>query len=401
MQYRTDKKSGNKLSILGFGCMRFPRQLGAVDMNKTESLIMEAVNKGVNYFDTAYIYPGSEETLGAILEKNRIRELLFIATKLPLVLVRGPEDFDAFFKNQLERLRTNYIDYYLMHMLTDMELWEKLKAWGIETWLQEKKQAGQIRQIGFSFHGNQGEFLKLLEAYPWEFCQIQYNYAGEHFQAGVVGLKKAATMMPVIVMEPLLGGKLAAGLPSKAVETFKKADPELSPAGWALKWVWDHPEVTLLLSGMNDKRQLDENLCIADTAMPRQLTEVQRETYRDVLNVFNASYKIRCTGCNYCMPCPRNVNIPGCFAAYNASFSMGFVSGMQQYMTSTALTADRTFSSTHCAKCGRCEQHCPQHLPIIKTLEAVQKRMEPFWMKWGIKAVRKFMRKKNDPRQSN
>ncbi|MDR0568907.1 MAG: aldo/keto reductase, partial [Spirochaetaceae bacterium] len=368
-----------------------PRRLAAVDMPKTESLIMEAVNKGINYFDTAYMYPGCEEALGTILEKHKVRELLFIATKLPLLLLKSPEDFEVFFQKQLERLRTTYIDYYLLHMLTDMDLWEKLKAWGIETWIQEKKQSGAVKQIGFSFHGSQAEFFKLLEAYPWEFCQIQYNYAGEHFQAGTAGLLKAAERMPVIAMEPLLGGKLATGLPAKAADLFRRADPELSPAGWGLKWVWDHPEVTLLLSGMNDKRQLEENLRIADTAFPKQLTETQHETYRNVLNVFNASYKVRCTGCNYCMPCPQNVNIPGCFAGYNASFAIGFVSGMQQYITSTALTSSRTANAARCVKCGRCEQHCPQHLPIIKHLESVRKRMEPFWMKWVVSVIKKFM----------
>lgn len=392
MQYRVDTKSGNKVSVLGFGCMRFPRSLGAVDMQKAERLIVDAVNKGINYFDTAYIYPGSEEALGTALEKLKVREVLFIATKLPLLLLKGPEDFDIFFNKQLERLRTTYIDYYLLHMLTDTGLWEKLKAWGIEQWIAEKKQAGAIKQIGFSFHGSQAEFFKLLDVYPWEFCQIQYNYAGEHYQAGTPGLLKAGERMPVIVMEPLLGGKLAVGLPPKAADIFRRADPELSPAAWGLKWVWDHPEVTVLLSGMNDPRQIEENTALADTAIPKQLTETQHAVYRDVLGVFNASYKIQCTGCQYCMPCPHNVNIPGCFAAYNASFAIGFVGGLQQYITSTALTAEeRTSNAALCVKCGRCEQHCPQHLRISKHLAAVRKRMEPFWMKWVVQIIRKFI----------
>ena len=397
MQFRVDKKSGNKLSVLGFGCMRFPKNLGAVDMQKTETLIMDAIHGGVNYFDTAYMYPGSEEALGAILEKNQVRSWVFIATKLPLPFVRGSEDIDKFFNKQLERLRTNYIDYYLMHNLTNMELWEKLKGWGIETWIAEKKQAGQIKHIGFSFHGSQSEFLNILETYPWEFCQIQYNYSGKNFQAGFVGLKKAAKQMPVMVMEPLLGGKLAGSLPKEAVHILKKANPGLSPAAWALRWVWDHREVTLLLSGMNEKSQLEENLSLADKAAPRMLTEAEYETYRQVLDVFNAAYKIRCTGCNYCMPCPKNINIPGCFAAYNTSFSIGLVSGMQQYITSTALTSERTSNPIHCVQCGTCEKRCPQHLPIITSLEAVRKRMEPFWFKGVIAIARAFLRRKKAP----
>ncbi|MDR1029501.1 MAG: aldo/keto reductase [Treponema sp.] len=383
MQFRLDKQSGNKLSVLGFGCMRFPRNLGTIDMQKTSNLIIEAINKGVNYFDTAYMYPGSEEALGGILEKYKVRGKVYIATKLPLVLLRGPKDFDKLLAKQLERLRTSYIDYYLMHMITDTELWEKLRGWGIEDWIQEQKKNGRIKRIGFSFHGSQQEFLKLIDAYPWEFCQIQYNYSDENFQAGKVGLKKAAEKMAVMVMEPLLGGKLATGLPREAVDIFKKAHPGMSPVGWALRWIWDQREVCLLLSGMQEPRQLEENLQLATKAYPQMLTGEEHKIYLQVLQVFNKAYKIRCTGCNYCMPCPQGVNIPGCFAAYNTSFSMGFVSGMQQYMTSTGITSERMSGPRLCVKCGKCETHCPQGIPIIRSLVAVRKRMEPLVF-WGI-----------------
>jgi predicted aldo/keto reductase-like oxidoreductase len=393
MQFRVDKNSGNKLSVLGFGCMRFPKTFGSIDMQKTEELVMEAIHGGVNYFDTAYLYPGSEEAVGTILEKHKVREWVFIASKLPLILLRGPEDFDKIFTKQLERLKTTYIDYYLMHMLTNMDLWAKLQGWGIENWIKEKKEAGKIRQIGFSFHGSQPEFFKLLEAYPWEFCQIQYNYSGESFQAGIMGLKKAAEKISVMVMEPLLGGKLATGLPKAAADIFRRANPELSPAAWGLRWVWNQPEVTLLLSGMNDITQLKENLKLADTGFPSVLTEAEHEAYRQVLEVFNSAYKIRCTGCNYCMPCPRNVDIPGCFAAYNTSFSMGFVTGMHQYITSTGLSSERISSPKLCVKCGICETHCPQHLSIIKSLELVKRKMEPFWLQGFLVIMRTFFRK--------
>ncbi|MDR1955800.1 MAG: aldo/keto reductase [Treponema sp.] len=394
MQFRLDKQAGIKLSALGFGCMRFPKTLGAIDMRKTEGLIMEAIHKGVNYFDTAYLYPGSEEALGTILKKHQVRDKVYIATKLPLVLIRGPKDFDKYCTKQLERLQTSYIDYYLLHMITDMELWDKLRGWGIEAWIQEQKKAGRIKRIGFSFHGALAEFLKLIDAYPWEFCQIQYNYSDENFQAGVTGLKKAAEKMAVMVMEPLLGGKLAAGLPKEAVEIFKQANPALSPAAWALRWVWDQKEVTLLLSGMQEPQQLEENLKLANKAFPQMLTEEEHQIYRQVLEVFNKVYKIHCTGCNYCMPCPRNVNIPGCFAAYNTSFSMGFVSGMQQYMTSTAVTSERRSGPGLCVKCGACESHCPQRLPIIQSLAEVRRRMEPLWLRGVIGLVRLFLGKR-------
>jgi predicted aldo/keto reductase-like oxidoreductase len=374
--------------------MRFPKTFGSIDMRKTEELVMRAVEGGVNYFDTAWIYSGSEEALGTVFEKNRVREKIHIAAKLPVILLRGPADFDRYFNKELERLRTDYVDYYLMHMLTDMDLWAKLKGWGIENWIAEKKKAGRIRRIGFSFHGSRDEFSKIVDDYDWEMCLMQYNYSDENFQAGVTGLKKAAEKMPVMIMEPLLGGKLAAGLPAAAVNIFKQANPGLSPAGWGLNWVWNQEEVTLLLSGMNDMAQLEENLRLADTARPGMLKPTELGVYRKVLELLNRSYKIRCTGCNYCMPCPRGVNIPGCFTAYNTSFSIGYAAGMQQFITSTALTSERSSSPSLCVKCGKCESHCPQHLPIIKSLGLVRRRMEPFWLRLGGAVARAFLGKK-------
>ncbi|GHV41769.1 aldo/keto reductase [Spirochaetia bacterium] len=391
MQYRIDKVSGNKLSVLGFGCMRFPKNLGIIDMRKTEELVMASIAGGVNYFDTAYAYPGNEEALGTILEKLRVRDKVFIATKLPVLIVKGPGDFDRYFNKSLERLRTDYIDYFLLHMMTDTDQWGRLKAWGIEEWIAGKKKSGQIRQIGFSYHGGQTEFLKLIDEYPWEFCQIQYNYSDENFQAGVTGLRKAAEKMPVVIMEPLLGGRLADALPGDAVEIFRKAGADISPAGWGLNWVWNQEEVCLLLSGMSNMAQLEENLRLADRALPGMLGEGDRDVYARVLEVINRAYRIRCTGCNYCMPCPRGVNIPGCFAGYNAAFSIGYVAGLQQFVTSTGITSEKTGSPGQCVKCGKCEGHCPQHLPIIKNLEQVRKKMEPLWFRCGIAIFRKIL----------
>ncbi|MDR3302896.1 MAG: aldo/keto reductase [Treponema sp.] len=395
MQYRLDKKSGNKLSVLGLGCMRFPRALGTIDMRKTEAIVMEAIDAGVNYFDTAYIYPGSEEALGLILEKRFVRDEVYLATKMPIVLVKGPDDFDRFFNRELERLRTDHVDYYLMHMITDSAQWNTLKGWGIAAWIAAQKQSGRIRQLGFSFHGAKDEFLAVLNDYDWDFCQIQYNYSDPHFQAGVTGLKAAAERMPVVIMEPLLGGKLATGLPAQAVKLFEKANDTYSPAAWGLRWLWDQPEVSVVLSGMNDPRQLRENIAVADASPPSLLTDADRETYGEVLRVFNASYKIHCTGCGYCMPCKRGVNIPASFAAYNTSFSMGYKSGMQQYTTSTAVFSDRPASPRLCVRCGACEQHCPQHLPIMEHLREVRARMEPLWFRFVINVARKFLGKNN------
>ena len=388
MQYRTDKRSGEKLSILGFGCMRFP------DRRKTEELILRAIEDGVNYFDTAWMYPGSEETLGAILEKNRAREKVLIATKLPLIMLKGPADFDKYFLQSLKRLKTDYIDYYLMHMITDMDQWEKLKSWGIENWIAEKKQAGQLRRIGFSFHGSCAEFLKVIDGYDWEFCQIQYNYSDENFQAGVTGLKKAAEKMPVVIMEPLLGGKLAVGLPKEAVSIFKKANPALSPAAWGLNWIWNQPETAVVLSGMNTMEQLEENLRLTEQARAGMLGATEMDIYRGALAVIKRGYKVPCTGCNYCMPCPRGVNIPGCFSAYNAVYSMGYIEGMKQFVTSTGLTSERSGSPRQCVNCGKCESHCPQNLPIVKHLGEVRRKMEPWWLRFVGACVRGVTGKK-------
>ena len=213
MQYRRDRY-GRELSVLGFGCMRFTRKGSAIDQEKAEREIMEAFRAGVNYYDTAYIYPGSEALLGAVLERNRIRDQVYIATKLPQYLVRSLSGAENYFQEELERLRTDHVDYYLMHMLTDLAQWERLKQLGIMEWIQEKKATGAIRNIGFSFHGNTENFLKILDDYDWDFCQIQYNYLDETTQAGVRGLKAAAAKgIPVIIMEPLRGGKLVNLLP--------------------------------------------------------------------------------------------------------------------------------------------------------------------------------------------
>jgi predicted aldo/keto reductase-like oxidoreductase len=353
---------------------------------------LKAVENGVNYFDTAYVYPNSEERLGAILLKNNLRDKVYIATKLPVVTTRKAEDFDRFFQAQLERLKTDHIDYYLLHMLPDVARWNKLCAWGIKEWIQEKKETGAIRQIGFSYHGSQYDFLELLDAYVWELCHIQYNYSDENNQAGVIVLKSAAKKnLPVIIMEPLLGGKLANGLPKKAVEAFQSHDPKLTPAAWAFRWLYNQPEVTVALSGMNGEAQLDDNLLTAAEAEPYMLDEDHMSVFNEVKEAFNATQRVPCTGCSYCVPCPQNVNIPACFSAYNTSYSIGFGAGLQLYLMGTSLLSSRTGSASRCVGCGKCEGHCPQSIEIRKDLKAVEKRLEPFWFNGVIMIARKFM----------
>ena len=398
-----DIKTGSKISALGFGCMRFPRVLGGIDMQKTEEMIMHAIDKGVNYFDTAWVYSGSEEALGTVLKKNNARNKVCIATKLPLVLFKSGAqtiDFDKYLNQSLERLKTSYIDYFLLHMITDMDQWNRLKNWGIENWIAGKKSEGIIRQIGFSFHGSGSEFLKVIDDYDWELAMIQHNYFDENFQAGVKGLKAASAKMPVVIMEPLLGGKLASGLPKDAVKIFNDAnqrDPSgscLSPAGWALNWLWNKAEVTSVLSGMSSMDQLNENIRLTDAASVNMLDDSQLAVYKSVLESLNRACKIRCTGCGYCMPCPAGVNIPGSFAAYNTVYSMGFSEGLKQYLTSSGLMSVKSGSPGLCTKCGQCEKKCPQEIAVIKELAAVEKRMEPFYIKFAGFCARAVFGKK-------
>jgi len=374
--------------------MRFPGALGVLDMKKTEDLIKRSIEGGINYFDTAWFYPGSEEVLGTVLEKNGVRKDVYITTKLPLVLLKSSSDFDKIFNKQLARLRTDYIDYYLLHSLTDMNQLNMFKKWGIEDWLSEKKKQGKIRQAGFSFHGQQNEFINIVDNYDWDICMIQYNYSDETNQAGMAGLKKAAEKMPVIIMEPLLGGKLATGLPKEAVNVFKQANPDLTPAGWALNWLWNQEEVTQVLSGMSNVSQLEENLRLADAAYTGMLGEADHAVYGKALEIVNRVFKIRCTGCNYCMPCPRGVNISGSFSSYNTSFSMGYGVGFRQFLMSTGANTDRSGSPGLCCKCGKCEPLCPQKLPIMRDLVTVHKRMEPFLFRLILKIAVLFMGKK-------
>jgi predicted aldo/keto reductase-like oxidoreductase len=358
-------------------------------MKKAEQIILRAIDEGVNYFDTAYLYPGSEKVLGTVLAKNNVRDKVYIATKLPVSNCHNEADFDRFFNIQLEALQTDYIDYYLMHNINTMVQWQELCHWGIEEWIEKKKANGKIKQIGFSFHGTKEDFLKVLGAYDWDFCQIQYNYSNENYQAGAEGLKAvAARHIPIIIMEPLLGGKLVNGLSPAAVDVFKKVAPNQSVAAWGLRWLWNQPEVTVILSGMNDLVQLEDNMNIAEKAVSGCLNEAEKEAYRKVQEIFKKTDKVPCTGCAYCMPCPQGVNIPACFASYNASYTHGLVAGFTMYITSTGANRIKNSLASKCVKCGLCETHCPQNIKIRQSLDAVKRRMEP----WPFRVAMKFMR---------
>lgn len=391
MKYRTDKY-GNKISVLGFGCMRFTGKGIKLDFAKAEKELMAAYKAGVNYFDTAYLYPGSEELLGKVLEKNQIRDKVNIATKLPHYMIKSRNDLDKYFNEELNRLRTDHVDYYLMHMLTDVKTWERLKDLGIEEWLKEKKEKKQIRQVGFSYHGNSDMFCQLIDAYDWDICLIQYNYLDETSQAGKDGLHYAASKgIPVNIMEPLRGGRLVNQLPAKAKKLFANYEKKMSPAEWSFRWLWNQKEILCVLSGMNSLEMVKENTDFADRAEVDSLTKEDQELLSEVVKEINSKMKVPCTGCRYCMPCPRKVDIPGTFSAYNKYYTDSKFVAMKEYIMCTALRKDSTAAS-NCIECGRCEQHCPQKIEIRKELKKARKKLENPIYKIGKRVIKLFMK---------
>ena len=389
MIYKPDRY-GKQISQLGYGCMRFTKKGGSIDFDKAEKEVMLAIGQGVNYFDTAYIYPGSEDCLGKILEKNKCREKVCIATKLPQYMLRSAAAIDKTFNEELSRLRTDYIDYYLMHMFTDIAEWEKLKGLGIEDWIARQKAEGKIRNIGFSYHGETEMFLKILDSYDWDFCQIQYNYLDEHTQAGRRGLQAAAAKgIPVVIMEPLRGGKLV-NLPDKAKDVLNADSHGYTPAELGLRWLWDQPEVSCVLSGMNSEEMVNENIRIASDATPGHLTEEDFAVVEEIKRIIREREKVGCTGCRYCMPCPKGVDIPGIFYYYNLMYMEKKTPARFEFVQNMGIRKEPGFAS-QCVGCGKCETHCPQNIPIREKLKEADRKLRPLPYKLAINVVRKFM----------
>ena len=390
MQYRK-MKDGSEVSILGYGCMRFSASGGRINLEKAEKEVMLAIENGVNYFDTAYIYGGSEEALGTILERNHCRDQVYIATKLPYYMLKNEASIEKLFNEQLKRLRTDHIDYYLMHMLFDVNVWNRLKSIGIESWIAEKKKTGAIRNIGFSFHGDTATFKSLIDAYDWDFCQIQYNYFDEHTQAGRKGLHYAHDKnIPVVIMEPLRGGRLVS-LPGAAREVLEAHPVKRTPAEWAFHWLWDQPEVTCVLSGMNSLEMVQQNIDSACAAKAGAFTESDHSMIRKLCAKINANLKVGCTGCGYCMPCPQGVDIPTAFRCYNQTANSRKLSTRLEYAQVTSLKKNPA-SVDKCIQCGACEKHCPQHIEIRKELQNAKKALQPFYMRIALKLAHKLVK---------
>ena len=374
-------KTGLKVSALGFGCMRFPvidNDNSMIDEEQAMKMVHYAIDKGINYFDTAYPYHGYDFSTGGASEpflakalKNGYRDKVYIATKLPSWLVESREDMDRFLDEQLERLDTSHIDFYLLHAL-DAGNWKKLLQSGVLDFLDRALKEGKIRYAGFSYHDETELFKEIVDAYDWTFCQIQYNYMDEEYQAGKEGLLYAAEKgLAVVAMEPLRGGTLVNGLPPAAREVMKQAAPERTEVGWALQWLWRHPEVTMVLSGMSHLDHVKENLQLASDLTQMQWTEKDEHALQKAVGIIRGKKMVDCTACNYCMPCPEGVNIPRNFALYNDYHMLQDPAAKLRYQRLLSDTA----KASNCIQCGLCEPQCPQSIPIRAELEHVDEEL--------------------------
>ena len=377
MQHRKLGKINLESSLLGFGAMRLPLVEGStkVDVPEAVRMMRYAIDNGVSYVDTAYVYHGgeSEVVVGEAL-KDGYRDKVILATKNPIRLIEQPEDWDHFLDEQLVRLGTDHIDFYLMHGFRS-NTWQKFKEMALFQKALAAKEAGKIKYIGFSFHEKYEMFEEIINAYNWDFCQIQYNYLDVNYQAGMAGLKAAtAKGLAVIIMEPLRGGRLAANLPQEISDKLHQANPNYTPVQWALRWLADQPEVSVMLSGMSTMEQVVQNVatCSEEDFTIGCLTDAERATLSDVATTWHARIKIGCTACDYCMPCPMGVNIPGNFALYNnAAMFETWTQAQRSYLTTIQDKKD----ASQCVSCGACQAACPQGLPIITTLQELDKAL--------------------------
>lgn len=402
MLYRKIKKSGDELSILGFGCMRLPQKRGTpgdgkIDEEPARKLIDYAIDQGINYFDTAINYHmgDSELFLGKVFG-NGYRDRVKLATKLSSFYLNQPEDMAVSLKAQLEKLNTDRIDYYLLHALNRTN-WDKLKDFGVLDFLEESKKKQLIVNAGFSFHGDPDTFKEIIDSYDWTICQIQYNYLDEQNQAGKKGLKYASSKdIGVIIMEPLRGGNIAGRVPPEVEKIWEESDIKRTPAEWAFRWLWNQPEVSIVLSGMNEEGHLKENVRVASEGRPESLTDDELKIIRRVKQRYKELMKVECTGCNYCMPCPSGVNIPACFEFYNSAYMFNDKRTAKfRYLLFLAGIGGDPSCASLCQKCGECEEACPQNLAISDHLGSVAKEFEGRGMKvlkWIIKRVLRIQR---------
>ncbi len=368
-----------RLSILGFGVMRLPTRAGRIDRQRSDALLSEALDKGVNYLDTAFPYMAgqSEPYIGGFLREKGLRNNIAIATKLPHWQTRTRNDMEKMLDNQLKRLRTDRIDYYLVHNVTGGS-WDSMMNRDILGFLEEAKRSGKILKTGFSWHGTPEDFIRVVDTRDWDFCQIQYNLLDERRQAGTAGLEYAASKgLGVVIMEPLRGGKLAVKIPEKAMRIWKER-PERSPAAWALSWVWNRPEVSVVLSGFSEKSHMDETLALAGEAHPGMLSEEELKLVGRVRDAYKSAGAVGCTSCRYCLPCPFGVSIPEVFDWYNEWKTIHHSFSQRMFYISTVggVLSGKSGLASRCTSCGICLEKCPQSLPIPDLMKTISREYE-------------------------
>lgn len=391
MQKRLIKKTGDEIFPLGYGAMRLPLKNGKIDRKKAKELIYHAIDNGVNFIDTAYLYGDSETFLGEILT-GEYKDKVKLSTKLPTINVRKYEDMEKLLDEQLTRLQRDSIDYYFIHAV-DLKAVNRLLKKDLIKFFNKAKSEGKIKHVGFSYHGPKEEFPILIDGYDWDMVMVQYNYFDENVQASMEGIEYAASKgLGVFVMEPLKGGILAGKMPKEAEEIFKKANPKKSNAEWAMQWILNNRNVTCVLSGMNSMDQLNENLKVAYDTSPMSMSFEELETVELVKRVMRNSLKINCSTCGYCMPCPQGVNIPECMKIYNEKYLFdhkGFINpSFMDYYQYVGGIMGNSGNAGKCNGCGKCLRKCPQKLDIISELEKVKKEFEMPGMKYILAFVR-------------
>lgn len=371
MQYNKFGKTDMPVSRFGMGCMRLPQTKAEdgserIDEKEAVKMIRHAIENGVNYFDTAYAYPGSEQAVGKAM-KDGYREKVLLATKVPLYMIKKQEDYLKCFEEQLERLQTDYIDIYIFHCL-DRTNWEIVKATGGLEFLEGLKKAGRIKNIGFSFHAEYELFTEIIDAYPWDMCLIQLNILDRNHQAGVRGLNYASERnVPVVIMEPLKGGLFGSNVPKEVEELLNGYTEKRTIVEWAFRWLYHHPQVKVILSGVSTMEQLEDNLRIFREAEPGVMKAKDLELIDKIREIYAGKVKVGCTGCGYCMPCPSGVNIPEIFKVYNDSFLSSWTEFGKTFYSLVASNSGK--DASNCIGCKRCERHCPQKLSIVTTLK--------------------------------
>ncbi len=399
MLYRQVPKTGDNLSLLGFGCMRLAQKGRNIDKERAARQIYSAIDKGVNYLDTAIPYHmgKSEPFIGEILSVKGYRSKVRIATKLPHWSVASREDMDRILNEQLKNLRTDTIDYYLIHNLAGPS-WERAKQKGVLDFLDNALRAGKIQHAGFSYHGASKDFKQVVDDYDWTFCQIQYNFLDTRNQAGTAGMKYAASKdLAVIVMEPLRGGNLGKTPPKEVRKIWDQSETQRSAVEWSLRWIWDHPEVTMVLSGMNEETHIEENLRIASEAHANSLSDQELILVKKAAKTYRSLMKAGCTGCRYCMPCPSGVDIPVCFEFFNSYRVFKDKRARLVYAVTSGgiMSGDPPSYASQCTECGECLEKCPQSLPIPDLLKEVKDDMEGIMTKPLVWLVKKLMKVKH------